>query len=243
MRGDIFSLGSMPWQILGISKNRLMVEPAPGMAPSLPFWQTEAAGRSPAMSARSTLRRDLAASYAPGASATADGDRAKAAARWLVANARWMRPPRRRRSPTIRRGVAALGVVPDERTLVVERFFDGLGGTQIVIHSPFGIRLNRGLGLAIRKRLCQILRFRNSGLGDRRRRAARAQFAPQLSARRRARDGQLAHRARHAGAGDARRADVRSALPPRRHARARGNALDRAAAKSRPGFSACARRN
>ena len=47
-RGDIFALGSMPWRVLGISRNRLLVEPAPGMAPSLPFWQTEAAGRSPA---------------------------------------------------------------------------------------------------------------------------------------------------------------------------------------------------
>ncbi len=59
----------------------------------------------------------------------------------------------------VRRGLAALGAVPDEHTLVIERFFDGLGGTQIVIHSPFGIRLNRGLGLALRKRLCQTFDF------------------------------------------------------------------------------------
>ncbi len=61
MRGDIFSLGSMPWRILGISKNRLLVEPAPGMAPSLPFWQTEAGGRSPALSSEvSELRDEIA---------------------------------------------------------------------------------------------------------------------------------------------------------------------------------------
>ena len=59
----------------------------------------------------------------------------------------------------VRRGLAALGAIPDERTLVIERFFDGLGGTQMVIHTPFGIRLNRGLGLAIRKRLCQSFDF------------------------------------------------------------------------------------
>src|SRR5439155_19675754 len=59
----------------------------------------------------------------------------------------------------IRRGLAALGALPDEHTLVVERFFDGLGGTQIVLHSPFGIRLNRGFGLALRKRLCQSFDF------------------------------------------------------------------------------------
>jgi len=85
MRGDIFSLGSMPWKILGISKNRLMVEPAPGMAPSLPFWQTEAAGRSPAMSAEvSALRRDLAAFFATGARAKDDDSRERNAAQWLV---------------------------------------------------------------------------------------------------------------------------------------------------------------
>src|SRR5712692_6351926 len=59
----------------------------------------------------------------------------------------------------VRRGVEALGAIPDAKTVVVERFFDGLGGTQIVIHTPFGIRLNRGLGLAIRKRLCQSFDF------------------------------------------------------------------------------------
>src|SRR5215472_4999313 len=60
-RGDIFSLGSMPWRVLGISKNRFLVEAAPGMAPSLPFWQTEAAGRSPALSAElCNLRRRIA---------------------------------------------------------------------------------------------------------------------------------------------------------------------------------------
>ena len=59
----------------------------------------------------------------------------------------------------VRRGVEALGAIPDEKTVVIERFFDGLGGTQIVIHTPFGIRLNRGLGLAIRKRLCQSFDF------------------------------------------------------------------------------------
>ena len=160
MRGDIFSLGSMPWKILGISKNRLLVEPAPGMAPSLPFWQTEAAGRSPAMSAEvSALRRDLAAFFAPGARAKEDDDRAKAAAQWMVAECALDEAAAAQAVAWIRRGVAALGVVPDEKNIVVERFFDGLGGTQIVIHSPFGIRFNRGLGLAIRKRLCQSFDF------------------------------------------------------------------------------------
>jgi ATP-dependent helicase Lhr and Lhr-like helicase len=159
MRGDIFSLGSMPWKILGISKNRLMVEPAPGMAPTLPFWQTEAAGRSPAMSTEvAALRCDLAAFFAIGNSKN-DAACEQAAARWLVAECAVDPAAAAQAVAWIRRGVAALGLVPDHRNIVVERFFDGLGGTQIVIHAPFGIRFNRGLGLAIRKRLCQSFDF------------------------------------------------------------------------------------
>src|SRR3984957_11493744 len=159
-RGDVFSLGSTPWKILGISKNRLMVEPAPGMAPSLPFWQTEAGGRSPAMSSEvCALRRDLAAFFTIGESIDRDSEHERAAIRWLVAECAVDEAAAAQAGAWVRRGLAALGTIPDERNLVVERFFDGLGGTQIVIHSPFGIRFNRGLGLAIRKRLCQSFDF------------------------------------------------------------------------------------
>lgn len=167
MRGDIFSLGSMPWRVLGISRNRFMVEPAPGMAPSLPFWQTEASGRSPALSAEaSELRRRIAefTARAPSgetSSKTSIGekDAERRAARWLERECALDEGAARQAIAYIRRGFAALGAIPDERTIVVERFFDGLGGTQIVIHSPLGIRLNRGLGLALRKRLCQSFDF------------------------------------------------------------------------------------
>ncbi|HJU27993.1 MAG TPA: helicase-related protein, partial [Candidatus Binataceae bacterium] len=168
MRGDIFSLGSMPWRVLGISRNRFMVEPAPGMAPSLPFWQTEASGRSPALSAEaSELRRQIAAFLGRRAGdensseTTLVDDKAaeRLAARWLARECALDESAADQAVAYVRRGLAALGAIPDERTMVVERFFDGLGGTQIVIHSPFGIRLNRGLGLAIRKRLCQSFDF------------------------------------------------------------------------------------
>jgi ATP-dependent helicase Lhr and Lhr-like helicase len=160
MRGDVFSLGSMPWKILGISKNRLMVEPAPGMAPSLPFWQTEAAGRSPAMSAEvSALRRRLAAYFSADDTMNSNGVQVEAAVRWLVSECALDEAAAAQAVAWIRRGIAALGAVPDEKHIIVERFFDGLGGTQIVIHTPFGIRFNRGLGLAVRKRLCQSFDF------------------------------------------------------------------------------------
>ena len=151
-RGDVFTLGSMPWQIQRISRGRLMVEPAPGMAPSLPFWQTEAAGRSWALSKEvMDIRREIAGRI------ESDGD--AAAASWLHDECFVDESAAAQAVAYVRRGVAALGAIPDERTVVVERFFDGLGGTQIVIHTPYGIRFNRGLGLAIRKRLCQSFDF------------------------------------------------------------------------------------
>jgi ATP-dependent Lhr-like helicase len=151
-RGDIFSLGSMPWRVLGISRNRFLVEPAPGMAPSLPFWLAEAAGRSPALSAElNDLRRTVATLI------ESCGD--SEAVNWLQAECALTPEASAQVVAYVRRAKAALGALPDERTLVIERFFDGLGGTQIVIHSPWGMRVNRGLGLALRKRLCQAFDF------------------------------------------------------------------------------------
>ncbi|MHB8381766.1 MAG: DEAD/DEAH box helicase [Candidatus Binataceae bacterium] len=151
-RGDVFSLGSMPWQIQRTSRGRLMVEAAPGMAPTLPFWLTEAGGRSLALSAEiAALRHEIAARL------EIEGD--AGAARWLAAECALTDSAAAQAVDYVRRGVAALGAIPDSRPIVVERFFDGLGGTQIVIHAPFGIRFNRGLGLALRKRLCQSFDF------------------------------------------------------------------------------------
>ncbi len=151
-RGDVFALGSMPWQIQRISRGRLMVEPAPGMAPTLPFWQTEAGGRSWALSTEiADLRHEIAARLERGG--------VDEAARWLMDDCAMTERAARQAADYVRRGLAALGVIPDQRTIVIERFFDGLGGTQLVIHTPFGIRFNRALGLALRKRLCQSFDF------------------------------------------------------------------------------------
>lgn len=151
-RGDVFALGSMPWQIQRISRGRLMVEAAPGMAPTLPFWLTEAGGRSYALSTEiAELRHEIAAQIERGGDA--------GAARWLAEECALTEPAAAQAVDYVRRGLQALGAIPDSKTIVVERFFDGLGGTQIVIHAPFGIRFNRGLGLALRKRLCQSFDF------------------------------------------------------------------------------------
>jgi len=149
-RGDIFALGSMPWRILRTSCGRLMVEPAPGMAPTLPFWMAEALGRTPALSAeidelRHTIARHLS-----------DPEQAQ---RFLIDECALEPSAAVQAVNYVRRGLNALGAIPDQSTIVAERFFDGLGGTQIVLHAPLGIRLNRGLGLALRKKLCQSFDF------------------------------------------------------------------------------------
>ena len=59
----------------------------------------------------------------------------------------------------VRAGAAALGAVPAERTVVAERFFDEGGGMQLVVHAPFGARINRAWGLALRKRFCRSFNF------------------------------------------------------------------------------------
>src|SRR5713226_3621047 len=151
-RGDVFSLGSMPWQIQRISRGRLLVEAAPGMAPTLPVWVTEAGGRSQALSTEISERR-----HEVWKRIEASGS--EAAVEWLTNECAMSERAATQAVDYVRRGVEALGAIPDAKTVVVERFFDGLGGTQIVIHTPFGIRLNRGLGLAIRKRLCQSFDF------------------------------------------------------------------------------------
>src|SRR6202046_3447175 len=127
-----------------------MGEAAPGMAPTLPFWLTEAGGRSPAMSPESTdLRHEFWNRL----------ERNESAEQWLMSECAMSERAATQAADYVRRGVEALGAIPDEKTVVIERFFDGLGGTQIVIHTPFGIRLNRGSGLAIRKLLCQSFDF------------------------------------------------------------------------------------
>ena len=75
-----------------------------------------------------------------------------------------------------------LGVMPTQQTLVMERFFDETGGMHVVVHSPFGSRLNRAWGLALRKRFCRSFQLRAAGGGERRRHRAQPGTDPQLSA-------------------------------------------------------------
>jgi ATP-dependent Lhr-like helicase len=154
MAGDIFQLGNLSWRILRVQQGTVRVEDARGQPPSIPFWFGEAPARSPELSdAVSELRQTLEPLLDDPAAARrwvaqelgGASDASEAAALQLVEYA----------------GEAErmLGTLPSVRTIVAERFFDEAGGMQLVIHAPFGSRVNRAWGLALRKRFCRQFNF------------------------------------------------------------------------------------
>jgi ATP-dependent Lhr-like helicase len=149
--GDIFQLGNTSYRVLRVESGRVHVEDAAGQPPNIPFWFGEAPGRSDELSvAVSRLRRQVEDDLAEGpATARARLERelglAPDAAEQLV--------------DYLAAARAALGVLPTHDTLVLERFFDEVGDLHLVIHSPWGSRLNRAFGLALRKRFCRKFNF------------------------------------------------------------------------------------
>ncbi|HEX2089755.1 MAG TPA: DEAD/DEAH box helicase [Actinomycetota bacterium] len=152
MAGDVFLLGTTSWRIRRIEPGTVRVVDAQGAPPSVPFWLGEAPGRTEELSNEvSDLRAKVAEWLEKG---DTEGGR-----RWLEAECGIDQAA----SDTIVRylgsGLTALGLLPTKQTIVLERFFDESGGMQLVGHSPFGARLNRGLGLALRKRFCVTFDF------------------------------------------------------------------------------------
>ena len=153
MAGDIFQLGNTSYRIQRVERGTVRVEDAKGLPPSIPFWLGEAPGRTNELSAAvSRLRDEIAALLA--------ADRSGASARrWLVEQVGVVAPAADQLVDYLAASVSALGAMPTQDTIVFERFFDEAGGMQLVIHSPFGSRLNRAWGLALRKRFCRKFNF------------------------------------------------------------------------------------
>jgi ATP-dependent Lhr-like helicase len=160
LQGDIFQLGNMSWRILQVAQGVVRVEDAHGQPPSIPFWLGESPARSDELSAAvAELRggveerledRDEATfwiqSLLTGSQEDNRGDgSAQVAAQQLV---EYLAESKR-----------MLGTLPTQKTIVAERFFDEAGGMQLVIHAPFGSRVNRAWGLALRKRFCRQFNF------------------------------------------------------------------------------------
>jgi ATP-dependent Lhr-like helicase len=147
MRGDIFLLGNKSWRILRVEGGRMRVEDAGGAPPSIPFWMGEAPSRTRELShAVGRLREEIAADPA-------------AATAWLVEECRLSPEGAAQLVAYVVEAHAALGALPTETTVVAERFFDESGGQQLVIHAPFGGRINRAWGLVLRKRFCVTFDF------------------------------------------------------------------------------------
>ena len=153
LAGDIFQLGNMSYKIRRIEAGRVRVEDAHGQAPTIPFWLGEAPGRSNELShAVSRLREDLIARTDEA------GDKAGAIA-YLDHNLSIAPAAAVQLVDYLSIARAALGTLPTQQTIILERFFDESGGMQLVIHSPFGSRINRAWGLALRKRFCVKFNF------------------------------------------------------------------------------------
>jgi ATP-dependent Lhr-like helicase len=151
--GDVFQLGNSSYRIMRVERGTVRVEDAYGMPPTIPFWLGEAPGRSDELSSSvSRLRAEIAARLA--------ADPAGAGAlRWLIEEIGVDEPAATQLVEYLASAHAALGCLPTQDTLVLERFFDEVGGMQLVIHSPYGSRLNRAWGLALRKRFCRKFNF------------------------------------------------------------------------------------
>ena len=151
--GDIFQLGNTAYRILRVERGVVRVEDAHGAPPTIPFWLGEAPGRSDELSGSvSRLRAEIEERLRL--------DRqGEGALRWLTQDLGLGSAAAEQLVDYLRAAHGALGCLPTQDTLVFERFFDEAGGMQLVIHSPYGSRINRAWGLALRKRFCRKFNF------------------------------------------------------------------------------------
>jgi len=141
MAGDVFLLGTHSWRIRRVEAGRVRVDDAHGASPTVPFWIGEAPGRSKELSAEvAWVREQILADPA-------------SAAQWLDEGGA------RQAFTYVQTSLHELGALPTQTTVVAERFFDEAGGMQFVLHAPFGSRITRAWGLALRKRFCRTFNF------------------------------------------------------------------------------------
>jgi ATP-dependent Lhr-like helicase len=166
LAGDIFQLGNASWKILRVNSGQVRVEDAQGQPPTIPFWLGEAPGRTNELSAAvSELRADIeqvirnTAAESSGEHAAAGEIVRQNVAAWLTAETGVGQAGARQLADYFVAAYNSLGVIPSRKKIVLERFFDESGGMQLVVHSPYGILINRAWGLALRKRFCRSFNF------------------------------------------------------------------------------------
>ena len=167
--GDVVLLGNTSWRIQRIEpQGKVLVEDAHGAPPSIPFWEGEAPQRTAVLSSGvAELRAEIdRRTYllTPGdllrgaASLEAEAQLVDVMA-WLERECGVNESAARQLVSYIVTGRAVLGAVPTKSTIIAERFFDEGGGQQLILHAPFGGRLNKAWGLALRKRFCRGFNF------------------------------------------------------------------------------------
>jgi ATP-dependent helicase Lhr and Lhr-like helicase len=161
--GDVILLGTSSWRIQRIeATGRVLVEDAHGAPPTLPFWEGEAPQRTAVLcDGVGELREQISArtlNVTPGYISPAQPEVAATMA-WLSEECGVCESGARQLLAYIVTGRAALGSVPSKTTIIAERFFDDGGGMQLILHAPFGGRINKAFGLALRKRFCRGFNF------------------------------------------------------------------------------------
>jgi ATP-dependent helicase Lhr and Lhr-like helicase len=165
-RGDIILLGNTSWRIIRVegSSGRVLVEDAHGAPPSVPFWRGEAPARTAELSEQvAELRQSISNMLPKGTPVKVPlSNRPQEVAETIEFLARECGLDELGAEQAIEHvlaGRAVLGAVPTKQTVIAERFFDEGGGMQLVIHAPFGARINKAWGLALRKRFCRSFNF------------------------------------------------------------------------------------
>ena len=140
--GDIFQLGNTSWRILKVERGIMRVADAQGQPPTIPFWLGEGPSRTAELSSEiAELREEINDPLLLEREINLSHEAALQIADYIADGRR------------------VLGTVPTQKRLVLERFFDESGGMQMVLHAPFGGRINRAWGLALRKRFCRGFGF------------------------------------------------------------------------------------
>lgn len=161
--GDVILLGNTSWRIQRVeAAGRVLVEDAHGAPPNLPFWFGEAPQRTAVLcDGVGELREQIAARTHGVSPADARPSHPEVAAciLWLIENCGICASAAEQLIAYIVAGRAVLGAVPSKTTIIAERFFDEGGGMQLILHAPFGGRVNKAWGLALRKRFCRGFNF------------------------------------------------------------------------------------
>ncbi|MDA1163227.1 MAG: DEAD/DEAH box helicase [Planctomycetota bacterium] len=193
--GQIILLGNTSWRMEGVRGTDVHVTDAGGVPPTVPFWRGEAPGRTRELSEEvSRIREDLEAKLKAlpetviaswwedsdgGAVPSGETSEVEFPAtrtefrnstadivKWLVKETDCSDHAARQVVNYLAAQIAAVGIVPTQKRVIFERFFDESGGMQMVVHAPFGSRVTQAWGLSMRKRFCVSFDFELQATAD-----------------------------------------------------------------------------